>query len=124
MIGWRPYLFTMLAVALVVAALLDIDAATQTPNPCATGDALTANGFPGDARQKLESVLAGDPSAACVSAGLAKVAVRQCLRAHKVSAVDPVQGRQQLVAAVTDDPALNPTKCAVPAAPKRARKRK
>jgi hypothetical protein len=69
-IGWRPYLFTLLAAALLAIMVLDVTAARRVRiNPCAPVNSLARAGFHREALRQYELVLEAHPATTCPRAG-------------------------------------------------------
>jgi hypothetical protein len=111
MIGWRPYLLTLLAAGLVALAVIDVHGTLGNSSACATADALRADHFLSGARQQYASLLTAHPKSACASAGLAKTTAAQCTKAQAIAAVDPAEARSELMALATGDPAVPSDSC-------------
>jgi hypothetical protein len=73
-IGWRPYLLTLLAAVLLAVMALDVTAAARKPAPkpppkpvnlCAPANALQHAGFHREAERRYQLVLATHPEKKC-----------------------------------------------------------
>jgi hypothetical protein len=70
LIGWRPYLFTLLAAALLAIMVLDVTATRRTRiNRCAAVNSLARAGFHREALRQYALVLEAHPRTTCPRAG-------------------------------------------------------
>jgi hypothetical protein len=107
MIGWRPYLVSLLALLLVAVVVLNVDDAGRKPDPCkaayklygAKNDLLLAQ-----ARVAYLAVLTKNPDSSCAKDGLVLVSDAQCQRARLIAPAAPHTAHKLLVAIASADP--------------------
>jgi outer membrane cobalamin receptor len=71
-IGWRPYLFTALALILLALMVLDVTAASRAKSDsqqCAVVTALAKAGFRREASRQYETLLEAHPGLQCAQDG-------------------------------------------------------
>jgi hypothetical protein len=124
MIGWRPYLFTALAIVLFTVVALDVVHTRRPPPPCATADGLLSAGLLARADRAYASVLRDDAQSRCASSGRRSVSAQQCRRALAIGVARPRARRRLLLALAAADPMLRRSSCVWRelAAPERAAK--
>jgi hypothetical protein len=104
MIGWRPYLVTVLAALLLAVGILDLKAVGDKPSRCESAGKLLGAGLLASATEGYAAALKADPTSECAKAGLAEVDTAQCDRARLVAPGDPAAARAQLLARANADP--------------------
>jgi hypothetical protein len=106
LIGWRPYLLTLLAAGVLVGVGLNVvnERRPKSSPPCAIADGLKAGGFLAAADKAYATVLRSDKDSTCARSGLADVEKRQCERATSIAAVDSTMARKRLLALAAADP--------------------
>jgi hypothetical protein len=111
MIGWRPYLFTFLALVLAALAILDVSAAGSKSRSCTSADALEQARNYADARTAYASVLQSDPKSACALAGMRQAEYGLCVRAQRIAPTDATEAHSQLIALAEGNPPPGPASC-------------
>jgi hypothetical protein len=111
MIGWRPYLFTGLAILLLAVAALDVANTRRPTPPCATADGLRTAGMLARADRAYASVLRDDAKSPCATRGRDAVSTEQCKRMRAIGAVDPREQRRLLLALAAADPRPDEHSC-------------
>jgi hypothetical protein len=104
MIGWRPYLLTLLALALIAVVVLDVVAASRGPSSCAKADGLRNAGLYTEADKEYAAVLRDDAKSGCAAKGRSQVGVGQCTRLRPIIAADAAEGRKQVLRFTEADP--------------------
>lgn len=103
MIGWRPYLLTLVAAAFVAVAVLNAQSASKPPS-CASADGQLHGQLVTSALKAYVAILSQDPSSACARSGLTNATAAACARASMVADVDRAEARAELLAIATADP--------------------
>jgi hypothetical protein len=127
MIGWRPYVLTLLAVALVAAAVVDTEGSRQkakrdaekaqkkslaAKTSCSAADKARVNGLLVSAARRYRAVLAVEASSSCASSGLEETLSRECAHAKALARVDRAQGRKELLRLASSEP-VSARRCAL-----------
>jgi hypothetical protein len=108
MIGLRPYLLLVLAVAVLVVVGLD---AGRHAGACSPANALIGAREYSAARTSYSSVLAGDDHSGCAKAGLARATDGECVDAERIAVTDPSDARHQLLTLAASGPPPGPRSC-------------
>jgi hypothetical protein len=108
MIGWRPLLFTAVALALLVVVGLDV---AKSTGPCSSADAVIGAREYVKARASYATVLEHDSHSSCAVAGLARATAGECVRAERIADTDAPEARTELLAVAEADPPPGPDSC-------------
>jgi hypothetical protein len=111
MIGWRPYLLAILAIALLVGVGFDVRATDRHSRSCASADTLYRSRDFADARVGYAAVLKSDPTSRCAMTGSERATSGECVQAQRIAVTDPAQARTQLLTVAEAQPAPGPDSC-------------
>ena len=110
-IGWRPYLLTLLALVVLGAVALDVVGAGKQSPSCTAGDGLERARQFVTARTSYATVLVKAPSSACAKRGMSLATYGECVAAQRIGGTDATGARAQLLKIAESEPPPGPRSC-------------
>jgi hypothetical protein len=110
-IGWRPYLLTVIALAIVAVACLDQLAPASAGSSCSRQHSQLQAGLVDTALSGYVATETADPQSKCAAAGVVTAQRKLCARAVELAASDLVDARSQLATLARSDPTPRSRSC-------------